>query len=530
MGEYLIKSSESKENKVGETSEVITVAVEDRFTEGGIVERATRDSKIFASDLGGRWIRRKNSLQDKLYEGSSGSRAGNLRIKLTIVLLLAMTFARMTIASPTPSLKKIHRDSTQGSKSTTDYEDVVADGGNPRARSLRDFDRPEVDRPSFSNDDYAMDDDYSFQNIQDPPLESHELDKIRKSIMEDLGLARIPDPSKANVSQTEYENAHREYLRRVQLSANGQNKEQRTRRRLHVFYPADQPYVFSNDSSSEVMTRRSFPTNVTSTSASSLNNAHSIYFPIRIPSEEDHAVDHATLRLLVSGIRGDFEDNFYHDSEDPVEISVYRTTRSSRRLVSRQKILVDPSGPRWVEFDSTEAVASWIHEGAENFGFAMEASRKGAPLLWFPASPALNVFTVSEARSPGVRNRRATPDQLLSLHRGRRTECRGQNKKCCRHQMTVIFKDLKGFEFILQPKDFDAGYCKGRCPPRYNPAHHHALLQSLIWKEDRKKAPRPCCAPSKLAELEILYFDENDTTKLKVSNWKNMKVLECACS
>jgi integrin beta 8 len=96
--------------------------------------------------------------------------------------------------------------------------------------------------------------------------------------------------------------------------------------------------------------------------------------------------------------------------------------------------------------------------------------------------------------------------------------------------MEVVFKELEGFGFILEPKSFDAGYCKGRCPPRYNPANHHALLQSLIWKQDRDRAPRPCCAPNKLTDLEILHMDDKDPTKLKVSKWKDIGVLECACS
>lgn len=184
--------------------------------------------------------------------------------------------------------------------------------------------------------------------------------------------------------------------------------------------------------------------------------------------------------------------------------------------------------PRWIEVDCTAAAIAWVERKLENLGLEVEFQHEGVPAVRRVASPAsFNVFTSTAARRL---LKRAAPDQLMALHKGRRTECRGDNKKCCRHQMTVIFKDLKGFEFIIQPKTFDAGYCKGRCPPRYNPAHHHALLQSLIWKEDRKKAPRPCCAPSKLAELEILYIDENDPTKLKVSNWKNMRVLECACS
>jgi integrin beta 8 len=51
-----------------------------------------------------------------------------------------------------------------------------------------------------------------------------------------------------------------------------------------------------------------------------------------------------------------------------------------------------------------------------------------------------------------------------------------------------------------------------------------------MWKKDRDRAPRPCCAPNKLTDLEILHMDDNDPTKLKVSKWKDIGVLECACS
>uniref|UniRef100_A0A1A9W3I4 TGF-beta family profile domain-containing protein n=1 Tax=Glossina brevipalpis TaxID=37001 RepID=A0A1A9W3I4_9MUSC len=112
----------------------------------------------------------------------------------------------------------------------------------------------------------------------------------------------------------------------------------------------------------------------------------------------------------------------------------------------------------------------------------------------------------------------------------RHHNCYKVNQRCCRHSMEVVFKEIKGFEFILQPKAFDAGYCHGRCPARYNPAHHHAMLQGLIWKQDHHRAPRPCCAPSKLDDLEILHVDEKDSKKLKISTWSEMRVVECACS
>lgn len=186
-------------------------------------------------------------------------------------------------------------------------------------------------------------------------------------------------------------------------------------------------------------------------------------------------------------------------------------------------------GSRWLELDSTEAAASWLEHDLENHGLELEFLHDGRPTRREISHATLNVFAMSEAGSG--RRKRSTPEELLSLHKGRRSKCKGDNnKKCCRHELMVMFKDLKGFEFIVYPKHFDAGYCKGRCPPRYNPAHHHALLQSLLWKEDRKRVPKPCCAPSKLEQLMIVYFDENDSTQLKVSYWKNIQVVECACS
>ncbi|XP_066599575.1 bone morphogenetic protein 4 [Prorops nasuta] len=328
-------------------------------------------------------------------------------------------------------------------------------------------------------------------------LGEDELEIIRSSIMQGLGLRRLPDPAKANVSQAEYERAHKEYLRRLELSHHAQ--ESTKQRKLHIFRATDPPEDVRNFSRSR--------------------DVYSLYFPIEIP-EEDASVEHASLRLYLDG---------HPEVLRSLEILLYLSSNGdSRKLLHRRRIQPELArNPRWIELDSTEAVSWWHEVGLDNAGLELEILHDDEPIARGISEAVMNVFTRQEANS---RQRRAAPDQLMSLHKGRRTECKGDNKKCCRHEMNVIFKDLKGFEFIIQPKTFDAGYCKGRCPPRYNPAHHHALLQSLIWKEDRRKAPRPCCAPSKLAELEILYFDENDPTKLKVSNWKNMKVLECACS
>ncbi|KAK2587319.1 hypothetical protein KPH14_003038 [Odynerus spinipes] len=423
---------------------------------------------------------------------------------LLLALLAMSVLCEPALGVPAPS-----SSSSSSSSSSTSGTSYGLQQHQPNASSrFLEFDESyeeEVDEPTATTASSG----HSSRNV----LGDEEIEIIRRSIVESLGLQRIPDPSKANVSQSEYERAHREYLKKVQLSQ--QHQEPRKRRKLHVFHATEHP---GNRTRRDIVEDDN-------------EIVHRLFFPVEIPDEdEDSTVDHASLRFLLAGhhrsIGSELEIVVYL-REEPEE----GEATSSRSPIARRTIrLDDPRDSRWLEIDVTELAIAWLLDERENLGLELEFLQKGLPTRRVLDLPALNVFTTASDVSIGRRRKRGAPEQLLSLHKGRRTECRGDNKKCCRHEMTVIFKDLKGFEFIVQPKTFDAGYCKGRCPPRYNPAHHHALLQSLIWKEDRRKAPRPCCAPSKLAELEILYFDENDSTSLKVSNWKNMRVLECACS
>lgn len=217
---------------------------------------------------------------------------------------------------------------------------------------------------------------------------------------------------------------------------------------------------------------------------------------------------------------------------------------------------VQTTGSHWIQFDVKAAIESWLHGHHNNYGFEIECERCAAHALHIVhelsahvhgdegAMPTLNVIGKMaqhrEKRSRQHRHFMQSPYDVDNAsgaaaaankaRRTRKTDCNKENQRCCRHTMDVVFKEIKGFEFIIQPKNFDAGYCRGKCPPRYNPAHHHAVLQSLIWKQDRQRAPRPCCAPSKLVELEVLHVDEEDNSKLKVSKWSDMRVLECACS
>ncbi|CAK9819973.1 Protein dbl-1 [Anthophora plagiata] len=421
---------------------------------------------------------------------------------------LCVPAASMPSREKNPQLRGTGLEHRHDLDRTTGLEDVYED-------AFEDGFREEEDRPAMATTTRTI-------------LDETELDIIRRSIVRGLGLEKIPDPSKANISQAEYERAHREYLRKMQLSLD----ERQTfggRKRLHVFdataYPGNESSQLTGTGGNEREAR----------------SRHRLFFPVEIPEED--TVEHATLRLL---LHGSTTEPCPVQRTTHLEMLLHlRTFSGSRKLIARKRIEVrDLRDSRWLELDATLAVSwSFDHDdGAlppppppplQYLPLELEFTINGEPVRRTFSSPVLNIFTDSSESETGKRTKRtkrSSPEELMSLHKGRRTKCKGESKKCCRHELTVMFKDLKGFEFIVHPKTFDAGYCKGRCPPKYNPAHHHALLQSLLWKEDRKKVPKPCCAPSKLDQLMIVYFDEDDATQLKVSYWKNIQVLECACS
>jgi hypothetical protein len=195
--------------------------------------------------------------------------------------------------------------------------------------------------------------------------------------------------------------------------------------------------------------------------------------------------------------------------EDPhAEITLYKTVSDNQRVLIHKRKLDINYMPRWTDIDLTRENVTTLNLQVECSNCFLKVSE-----------PVLNVL----ANQRFLRKKRDNNRY--------RTDCHGSAKRqrCCRHHMEVVFKDLPGYEFILQPYRFDAGYCKGSCPYRYNPANHHASLQSLIWRQKKGAAPKPCCAPSKLEQLEIIHLDELDPTKLKVATWSNMKVIECAC-
>lgn len=185
---------------------------------------------------------------------------------------------------------------------------------------------------------------------------------------------------------------------------------------------------------------------------------------------------------------------------------------SEKNVLTKQKLILDECLPKWIGLDLINDFM--LDLKTPNFGVSIlcqGCTDQDVEVV----DPYLNVIVNVKAR---LRRRRA--------EKKKRRRFPG---KCVRHPWEVDLGKLKGYEYIIQPRKFDAGLCAGKCTGQWNLANQHSNLQYLFSNID-KNIPKPCCAPSKMESLEILYPDEDNPKKLKVSVWNDTKIVECACS
>lgn len=249
--------------------------------------------------------------------------------------------------------------------------------------------------------------------------------------------------------------------------------------------------------------------------------ARMLQFPINAAPRLD--VESAELRMLVPPQK---------DGPTTVRVQVNLViSPRQKRLISERTFYLSTNQTKWCSTDVTSAVRSWM-SGNRNLGLE---------LVCLDVNCNLNISNVAITTliySDSNRVRRSSPYQSV-----RRTDCqKGKRKrKCCRQNMKVNFSKLNFPElnFIIEPKQYEAGYCHGLCPPNYNHATNHSRIQSLMHQMDKSNpsksskkriVPKTCCVPSKLESLDILLINKDDPTKLVVEKWDNMVVNECACS
>ncbi|XP_038658843.1 bone morphogenetic protein 7b isoform X2 [Scyliorhinus canicula] len=105
-----------------------------------------------------------------------------------------------------------------------------------------------------------------------------------------------------------------------------------------------------------------------------------------------------------------------------------------------------------------------------------------------------------------------------------------QRQACMKHELYVSFRDLGWQDWIIAPEGYAAYYCEGECSfplNSYMNATNHAIVQTLVHLINPENVPKPCCAPTQLNAISVLYFDDSSNVILK--KYRNMVVRACGC-
>ncbi|CAG2192029.1 BMP2 [Mytilus edulis] len=85
-------------------------------------------------------------------------------------------------------------------------------------------------------------------------------------------------------------------------------------------------------------------------------------------------------------------------------------------------------------------------------------------------------------------------------------------------------------DWIVAPSGYNAFFCDGECHWPYADhlnATNHAIVQDLVHSIDPRSVPKPCCVPTELSPISLLYIDEHDKVVLKA--YQDMVVEGCGC-
>ncbi|CAB3369231.1 Hypothetical predicted protein [Cloeon dipterum] len=193
-----------------------------------------------------------------------------------------------------------------------------------------------------------------------------------------------------------------------------------------------------------------------------------------------------------------------------------------------------------ISLDIGQAVERWTQNPSENYGLLVKvvAHKKQSRINnirlkkrdkegpknpeWLKEQPIMLLYTDDTKHSISRTKRSAESTNKSKSKHGVRETCR-------RHNLYVNFEHVGWNDWIVAPPGYDAFFCSGACPSTLS-AHHnstnHAVIQNMMHLINIQ-IPAPCCVPTELSSISMLYLDEDSKVVLK--NYKDMAVIGCGC-
>ncbi|MFT7805696.1 bone morphogenetic protein 5 [Arapaima gigas] len=233
-------------------------------------------------------------------------------------------------------------------------------------------------------------------------------------------------------------------------------------------------------------------------------------------------------------------------------IKEYQNKDAETFLLDSKKVKASDGG--WLVFDITATSNHWVLNPQQNMGLQLgvetmdgrSVNIKSAGIIgrtgpqskqpflvaFFKASEVLlrSVRAAGGKRKNHSRNKSTSPQETSRAVKSGDQNTSEQKQACKKHELYVSFRDLGWQDWIIAPEGYAAFYCDGECSFPLNAhmnATNHAIVQTLVHLMFPENVPKPCCAPTKLNAISVLYFDDSSNVILK--KYRNMVVRSCGC-
>ncbi|XP_053593820.1 protein 60A-like [Microplitis demolitor] len=231
---------------------------------------------------------------------------------------------------------------------------------------------------------------------------------------------------------------------------------------------------------------------------------------------------------------------------------VLRTEDGKKELQYVDSVNTTTGKEGWLTLNVSAALQHWVNNPEGNRGLYLsvhpadrsvhEMRPEDVGIVGFRGDVDKQPFMVGFFKSSGIREKKIR--QKRDARRRRKSDASPldyrnpyidpaiqYNSRTCRIQtLYVSFRDLQWQDWIIAPDGYDAYYCSGDCNFPLNAhmnATNHAIVQTLVHLVSPGKVPKPCCAPTKLSPISVLYFVDESNVILK--KYKNMVVKSCGC-
>ncbi|MBN3279160.1 GDF2 factor, partial [Polyodon spathula] len=267
---------------------------------------------------------------------------------------------------------------------------------------------------------------------------------------------------------------------------------------------------------------------------------HLFLFNISIPSHEK--ITMAELRLYT------VLENETNDVQAIIKVYDVENNKDGSTLHFLASKEVNKKQNSWETFEVTKAIKRWVKSGQTTNTLQVQIDRTGGRGLDVSVSFKNNSLPVLIIFSDDLRNEKKDELKEIILHEEESVflaegnmnynEDKPPSRKkrstktdfCQRRSLRVDFKEI-GWDWIVAPKEYEAYECKGVCSyplgDNLTPSKH-ALVQTLVHLKNPKKTAKPCCVPTKLDSISILYYDEKGQPTFQYK-YEGMQVAKCGC-